>query len=73
MIRAIFIYFKKAFDSVDHKVLKNKLRACGIEGNMLKFLKSYLSERSQFVEVNSKRSKLLIVEYGVPQGSLLGL
>ena len=40
---------------------------------MLKFLKRYLSERSQFVEVNGKRSKLLIVEYGVPQGSLLGL
>ena len=52
VIRAIFIDFKKAFDSVDHKVLENKLRACGIEGNMLKFLKSYLSERSQFVEVN---------------------
>ena len=57
---------------MDHKVLENKLRACGIEGNMLKFLKSYLSERSQFVEVNGKKSKLLIVEYGVPQGSLLG-
>ena len=39
---------------------------------MWKFLKSYLSEHSQFVEVNGKRSKLLIVEYGVPQGSLLG-
>ena len=72
MIGAIFIDFKKAFDSVDHKVLENKLRACGIEGNKLKFLKSYLSERSQFVEVNGKRLKQLIVEYGVLQGSLLG-
>ena len=72
VIGAIFIDFKKAFDSVDHKVLENKLRACGIEGNMLKFLKSYLSERSQFVEVNGKRSKLLIIEYDVPQGSLFG-
>ena len=72
VIGAIFIDFKKAFDSVDHKVLENKLRACGIEGNMLKFLKSYLSKHSQFVEVNGKRSKLLIIECGVPQGSLLG-
>ena len=73
VIGAIFIDFKKTFKSVDHKVLENKLMSCGIEGNTLKFLKSYLSERSQFVEVNGKRSKLLIIEYGVPQGSLLGL
>ena len=72
VIGVIFIDFKKAFDSVDHKVLENKLRACGTEGDLLKFLKSYLSEGSQFVEVNGKRLKLLIVEYGVPQGSLLG-
>ena len=34
VIGAIFIDFKKAFDSVDHKALENKLRACGIESNM---------------------------------------
>ena len=38
VIGAIYINFKKAFNSVDHKVLENKLRACGIEGNMLKVI-----------------------------------
>ena len=36
-------------------------------------LKSYLTDRSQYVELNGKKSKVTIIEYGVPQGSLLGL
>ena len=39
---------------------------------MLVWLKDYLNNRKQYVEINGKKSKLLIVEYGVPQGSLFG-
>lgn len=72
MIGAIFIDFRKAFDSVDHNVLGYKMQACGINGNLFKWLLSYLTNLHQFVELNGTKSELLEVKYGVPQGSLVG-
>ena len=72
VIGAIFIDFAKAFHSVDHSILHHKLQACGITGNLLNFLQSYLSQCTQHVEINRKKSRLRIVEDGVPRGSLLG-
>ena len=69
---AIFIDFTKAFDSVDRSILHHKLQACGITGNLLIFLQSYVSQRTQYVEINGMKSRLRIGEYGVPHGSLLG-
>ena len=63
---------KKAFDAVDHEILLNKLKFYGIRGAFNKLIRSYLSERRQYVFVNESRSSLSKVEYGVPQGSILG-
>ena len=72
VIGVIFIDFRKAFDSVDHDILFYKMQACGIYGNLLRWLVSYLDNRKQFVELNGVKSQLNLVSHGVPQGSLLG-
>lgn len=62
----------KAFDSVSHGILLRKLENYGIRGNIHKFFQSYLSSRSQFVKVSNVKSYLMNIDYGVPQGSILG-
>ena len=69
---AIFLDLAKAFDSVSHNILLRKLQKYGIRGNVFKFFQSYLSSRSQFVKVNDVESSLMHIEFGVPQGSILG-
>src|SRR5678815_1586497 len=68
----IFLDLAKAFDTVDHKILLAKLEHYGIRGHTLLWLKSYLSNRSQQVLCNGKFSKFQPLEFGVPQGSILG-
>ena len=62
----------KAFDTVDHSILLKKLYMYGIRGVALDFLTSYLSNRSQCVEIDGLYSSSLTVTCGVPQGSTLG-
>ena len=62
----------KAFDLVDHDLLIKKLAGYGFRGKINSWLQSYLSNRSQVVELNSIRSDELNVSCGVPQGSVLG-
>lgn len=62
----------KAFDTVDHSVLCSKLEHYGVHGKALELMRSYLSGREQFVYVNGRSSQSLRLEYGVPQGSVLG-
>ena len=69
---SIFLDLSKAFDSVNHKILLNKLEHYGIRGISLSFFKSYLSNRKQFTVVNGEMSDLLLALCGVPQGSTLG-
>ena len=68
----VLIDFKKAFDTVCHKILLNKLAHYGIRGVAFKLLSSYLTYRKQFVNSNGLHSKLKDIKYGVPQGSSLG-
>ena len=68
----IFLDLEKAFDTVNHDILYGKLEHYGFRGHSLTFLKSYLSDRKQFTRINGCNSKTLPVEYGVPQGSVLG-
>ena len=67
----LYLDFAKAFDTVPHSVLISKLRSLGIGGNILGLLKSYLSQRKQYVQISSAKSTLRNVISGVPQGSIL--
>ena len=72
VIGVMLIDFQKAFNTVDHTILGYKLKAMGITGDLLALLKDYLSNRSQYVNVEGKHSNVTLIEIGVPQGSLLG-
>ncbi len=62
-----------AFDTIDHNILLNRLENfVGISGSALAWFKSYLSDRHQFIAVNEEVSYRSQVQYGVPQGSVLG-
>lgn len=69
----VFIDLSKAFDTVDHKILLEKLKYYGINCSTIKWLKSYLSIRKQFVFNNNDNQRhFLNISCGVPQGSILG-
>lgn len=67
-----FFDLTKAFDTVSHSILLQKLKFYGFSNNSIKFLESYLTSRYQLVDVNNTRSNFKHVKYGVPQGSVLG-
>ena len=69
---SVFIDLSKAFDTLDHYILIEKLKYYGIEGVQLQLFKSYLENRKQFVDINGTNSELLPINTGVPQGSVLG-
>ena len=71
-VLGIFIDLSKAFDTIDHGIMIDKLRNYGIRGNALRLLKSYMSNRKQYVNALGEESDLANVIYGVPQGSVLG-
>ena len=68
----VFIDLKKAFDTVNHDILLQKLEHYGIRHNSLKWFKSYLSDRNQYVHLNDTDSSTMNISCGVPQGSVLG-
>lgn len=72
VVSAIFFDLSKAFDSIDHNILKLKLKAAGINGSCIRLLNSYLTNRSQITKVNNLKSQPHSITYGVPQGSTLG-
>ena len=68
----VFIDLQKAFDTVDHEILLKKLFHYGIRGTANSWFASYLSNRKQFVVINGHESSMKFMNYGVPQGSVLG-
>ena len=68
----VFIHLKKAFDTVDHSILIEKLYHYGIRGTANKWSCSYLMNRYQYVTINGTNSDFMNVLCGVPQGSILG-
>ena len=67
-----FLDIKKAFDTIDHKILGTKLYKYGVRGLPLKLIEHYLQNRYQYVQLNGKKSRIKEITHGVPQGSVLG-
>ena len=67
-----FIDLSKAFDTISHDKLLQKLSNCGIRGSAHNLLNSYLSDRSQYTKFLDTSSDKTLVKFGVPQGSVLG-
>lgn len=69
----LFIDLSKAFDTIQcHTKLLKKLNNYGIRGNCYDILKSYLSNRNQYVQFLDANSDTEYIKFGVPQGSVLG-
>ena len=69
---SVYLDMSKAFDTINHNILMNKLNHYGIRGIALQWFRSYLSQRTQYVSYNGVKSELYDISYGVPQGSALG-
>ena len=72
LVGALFLDLSKAFDTISHDVILEKLKRYGVFEIELDWFKDYLFMRSQQVEVGNQKSKSHSVFSGVPQGSILG-
>ena len=72
MNSVVFLDIRKAFDTVNHKILLDKLNHYGIRDEELSFFSSYLHRRTQCCSVNEHKSTFSEITCGVPQGSILG-
>ena len=68
----VFVYLRKAFDTVDHSILLDKLYKYGIRGTPVNWFKSYLETRKQYVCYSDTLSATMPISHGVPQGFILG-
>ena len=73
VIILLLLDLSAAFDTIDHKILLTLLKDhFGIDGTVLHWLSSYLTDRTQSVHINLSSSTISSLKYGVPQGSILG-
>lgn len=71
-VTGIFLDLEKAFDTVSYPLLFKKLENIGIRETPLKLFKNYMTNRKQCVKIAEHMSEEINIEYGVPQGSVLG-
>ena len=67
----VYTELSKAFDTITHSKLLLKLRAYGIHGHLCNWITSFLTDRLQFVSINSMSSTLKLCTSSGPQGSIL--
>ena len=72
VIGTVLIDLSKAYDCIQHNLLIAKLKAYGFSKKSISLLKSYLSNRKQRVKIMTTFSEWLWVNFGIPQGSILG-
>lgn len=72
IVISLFLDLRKAFDTIDHTLLLNKLSCLGFRGVYADLFSNYFQNRYQVVRINDTNSNLLPIKYGVPQGSILG-
>lgn len=71
-VDAVYTDYSKCFDRIDHDILISKLNDIGVHGDLLRWLESYIRNRSQAVRIGAFKSNMESVPSGVPQGSHLG-
>ena len=69
VVGIVFVDFQKAFDSISHLLLLQKLQGLGIAGDLWSWIKDYLYNRTQVTVINGIQSNRKTVKFGVPQGS----
>ena len=72
LLISIFMDLSKAFDTLNHNILLDKLCHYGIRGTALYWFKYYLTNRQQYAEIDGTASDKRVITTGVPQGSILG-
>ena len=72
IVLGVFLNFSKAFDTIDHRILLNKIYKYGVRGIAVKWMENYLSDRQQFVLFKNVKSDYANITFGVPQRSILG-
>ena len=72
LVGAVYIDLSKAFDTIGHRILLNKLASCGVIGDELAWFTDYLFNRNKIVEINNVHSDMEPIYCSVPQGSTLG-
>ena len=69
---SVFMDLSKAFDTIDHTILLRKLHLYGFSPSAVNLIKSYLTDRTQFVTYKGTPSDLHEIKLGIPQGSIMG-
>lgn len=72
IVCGIYMDLSKAFDTINHSVLKQKLKHYGINGPAYQWISNYLTDRKQVININGTYSESNNLTCGVPQGSILG-